>query len=69
MEMSKTKLVGMLSVLAATSVMVQSSCVQLNTTNTQLSSCPCEDAALKFTLEGETTVASHTVSERVCSSA
>lgn len=60
MAMSKIKLVGMLGVLTVTSVMVQSSCVQLD--STQLSSCPCDDATLTFTLEGETSIASNTVS-------
>lgn len=60
MAMSTIKLVGILSMLTVTSVMGQSSCVQLN--STQLSSCPCEDTTLMFTLEGETTIAANTVS-------
>lgn len=63
MGMSKIKLVGMLSMLTVTRVMGQASCVQLNTQ--KFSSCPCEDATLAFTLEGETTVAAHTVREWV----
>ena len=62
MAMFTIKLVGMLSVLTGTGVMGQS-CVQLNAT--EILSCPCDDATLKFTLEGQTTVASHTVSERL----
>ena len=61
--MSMIKLVGALSVLTVASVMGQSSCVQVNTT--ELSSCPCNDATLTFTLEGTTTVAANTVSELV----
>lgn len=59
--MSKIKLMGALGVGALTvaGVMGQSSCVQLNATD--FSSCPCEDATLTFTLEGETTVAANTV--------
>ena len=63
MVVSQIKLVGMLSVLTVTSVMVQSSCVQLNAT--ELSSCPCDGATLTFTLEGKTTLAAHTVRELV----
>lgn len=57
----KMKLVGALSAMAVGSVMGQKSCVQVNSTD--FSSCPCEDAVLKFTLEGDTTVAANTVSE------
>ena len=63
MAMFKIKLVGALSVLSVASVMGQSSCVQLNATD--LSSCPCDDATLTFTLEGETSVQANTVSECV----
>lgn len=63
MTMSAIKLVGALSFLSVTSVMGQSSCVQLNAT--VFSSCPCTDATLTFTLEGETTVAANTVSQGV----
>ena len=55
----KSALVGVLSALAATRVTSQS-CVQLN--GTSLSSDPCDDAFLTFTLEGEVTVAENTVS-------
>lgn len=65
MTMSKIKLMGALGALTVVGVMGQSSCVQLNATD--FSSCPCEDATLTFTLEGETTVAANTVSKRVLS--
>ena len=62
MTMSKKRaLVGVVGALIVASVMGQPSCVQLNDTN--LSSCPCGDASLTFTLEGETAVAVNTVSE------
>ena len=63
MAMCKIKLVGALSVLTVASGMGLSSCVQLNATD--LSSCPCDDAILTFTLEGETSVQANTVSECV----
>ena len=61
MTMSMIKLVGALSVLTVASVMGQQSCVQLNTTD--LSSCPCDDATLTFTVEGTTSVEDNTVRE------
>ena len=64
MAMPKLKLVGALSVLAVADVMGQSaSCVQIN--STMLSSCPCDDATLTFTLEGETSIVANTVSGSV----
>lgn len=63
MTTSKMKLVGALCALTAGSVMGQNSCVQVNAT--VFASCPCVDASLTFTLEGETTIAANTVSERV----
>ena len=64
MATSKIKMVGALSALAVASVMGQSaSCVRLNATS--LSPCPCDDATLTFTLEGETSVQANTVSEWV----
>eukprot|EP00904_Undaria_pinnatifida_P002780 jgi/Undpi1/12502/HiC_scaffold_5.g02173.m1 len=59
MTVSKMKLVGALSALSVGSVMGQTSCVQVN--STAFASCPCVDASLTFTLEGETTVAANTV--------
>ena len=64
MTMSKTiALTGVVGALFVTSVVGQLSCVQLNDTN--LSSCPCGDARLAFTLEGETAVTANMVSECV----
>lgn len=63
MTMSAIKLVGALSALTVSGVMGQTSCVQVN--STAFSSCPCTDATLTFTLEGETTIAGNTVSEWV----
>lgn len=64
MTMSKLKLVGAISALAVAGVMGQSeSCVQLNAT--ELSSCPCDEATLKFTLEGTTSIEDNTVSQSV----
>ena len=63
MTMSKMKLLGALSAMTVASVMSQSSCVQLNATD--LSSCPCDDATLTFTLEGETSVEANTVNRCV----
>lgn len=62
MTTSKIKFVGALSVLAVAGVVGQSSsCVRLNAT--ELSSCPCDEAALTLTLEGETSVEANTVSQ------
>ena len=61
MTLPKVMLVGALGALTVAGVKGQSSCVQLHATD--FSSCPCENAILTFTLEGETTVAANTVSE------
>lgn len=60
MMVAKLKLVGALSAMIVGNVMGQKSCVQVNSTD--FSSCPCQDAVLKFSLEGQTTVVANTVS-------